>query len=159
MTSRILVATRVRATPERAFQAFTGEIGAWWRPNGLFQFSGGGPGAVALEEGLEGRFTETMADGSIFEIGRISIWDPPHLLAFSWRQASFSPQQSTEVHVHFEPAGDDTRITVEHFGWDSVPQEHVARHHFPDAVFLQRHAEWWQTLLGSLKQQVAATLT
>jgi hypothetical protein len=30
----------------------------------------------------------------------------------------------------------ETRVTVEHRGWDSVPQEHVARHGFPDAVFL-----------------------
>jgi hypothetical protein len=27
----------------------------------------------------------------------------------------------------------------------------VARHHFPDAIFLRRHAEWWQALLGSYK--------
>jgi uncharacterized protein YndB with AHSA1/START domain len=154
-TSRILVATRVRATPERAFQAFTREVNAWWRPNGLFQFTGGKPGSVAFESGVDGRFTETLEDGSVFEIGRISVWEPPRLLVFSWRQASFTPEQSTEVRVRFEPAGDETRVTVEHFGWETVPQEHVARHHFPDAIFLQRHAEWWQNLLGSLKQQLA----
>jgi hypothetical protein len=41
-------------------------------------------------------------------------------------------------------------VTVEHRGWDSVPAAHVARHGFPDAVFLRRHAEWWQGLLSGL---------
>jgi uncharacterized protein YndB with AHSA1/START domain len=80
---RILVALRVKAPPERAFEAFTREIGAWWRPNGLFQFTNGRPGAVAFEPGPGGRFTETLEDGSVFEIGRISVWEPPLRLVFS----------------------------------------------------------------------------
>jgi len=32
-----------------------------------------------------------------------------------------------------------------------VPQGHVARHGFPNTLILQRHAEWWQSLLGSFK--------
>jgi uncharacterized protein YndB with AHSA1/START domain len=156
MASRILVAVRVRATPERAFEAFTCEIGAWWRPNGLFQFSRDGPGVFAFETGPEGRFTETLKDGSVFEIGRISLWQPPHRLVFTWRQASFTAEQLTEVHVTFEPAGAETRVTVEHFGWETLPRRHVAKHNFPDTIFLQRHAEWWQTLLASYQRRAAS---
>ena len=58
--------------------------------------------------------------------------------------------------VRFEPVGTETRVTVEHLGWDTVPQDHAARHHFPDAIFLRRHAEWWQTLLARMAQQVSA---
>jgi hypothetical protein len=36
----------------------------------------------------------------------------------------------THVEVLFEPVGEETRITVTHTGWDSVPQDHVARHTF-----------------------------
>jgi len=151
MTSRILVSLRVPAAPERAFTAFVRGIGEWWRPNPLFQFSPGAPGTLGFEPGLGGRFTETYPDGRIFEIGRISVWEPGSRLAFSWRQASFAPDQATEVEVRFEPVGDGTRVTVEHRGWDSVPQEHVARHRFPDPVFLQRHGEWWQALLGTYR--------
>jgi hypothetical protein len=53
--------------------------------------------------------------------------------------------------VLFEPVGEETRITVIHAGWDSVPQDHVARHSFPDALFLRRHAEWWQQLLAACR--------
>jgi hypothetical protein len=73
---------------------------------------------------------------------------------FGWRQASFAPDQDTEVEVRFEAAGEETRVTVEHRGWDSVPMGHVARHSFPDILFLRRHGEWWQALLAALKAQV-----
>jgi uncharacterized protein YndB with AHSA1/START domain len=153
VTSRILVALRIRAAPERVFEAFTREIGLWWRPNPLFQFTPRSPGVLAFEPGVGGRFTETLASGKVFEIGRIRVWEPPSRLVFGWRQAAFQPDQDTEVEVTFQAVGEETRVTVEHRGWDTVPQEHVARHHFPDALFLRRHAEWWQALLGALKEQ------
>ena len=37
MTSKVYVALRVKAKPERAFETFVEEIGAWWRPSTLFQ--------------------------------------------------------------------------------------------------------------------------
>ena len=155
MSSRILVALRVPATPARAFQAFTAEIGLWWRPNQLFQFPPrSAAGRLAFEPGEGGRFTETAADGEVFEIGRITAWQPGARLAFTWRQASFAPGQVTEVEIRFEAVGSETRVTVEHRGWETVPQEHVARHTFPDAVFLQRHGEWWQALLASLRSRL-----
>jgi uncharacterized protein YndB with AHSA1/START domain len=154
LTSRILVSLRVAATPERAFQVFTGEIGAWWRPNGLFRFTRHDTGRVAFEPGPNGRLTEAQPDGSLFEIGRITAWQPGERLAFTWRQESFEPQHTTHVEVRFEPVGTETRVTVEHRGWDSVPIAHAARHHFPDAIFLQRHGEWWQTLLAGLRAQI-----
>lgn len=149
MSSRILVSLRVPGPPDRAFAAFTGEIAKWWRPNSLFRFARGSPGALAFEPRIDGRFIETSPSGEVFEIGRITAWEPGAKLAFTWRQESFAPEQVTHVEVRFEPTGDETRVTVEHQGWDSVPPEHVARHGFPDTVFLQRHGEWWQSLLRS----------
>ncbi|MGA0600917.1 SRPBCC family protein [Caulobacter sp. KR2-114] len=154
MSSRILVALRVPATPERTFEAFTAEIGQWWRPNGLFQFTPRSPGVLGFEPGPDGRLTETLANGKVFEIGRIRAWEPPRRLVFGWRQASFAEGQDTEVEVTFEAVGEETRVTVQHTGWDSVPQTHVAKHTFPDAIFLRRHAEWWQSLLAAFKVRV-----
>ena len=153
--SHLLVSLRVRSTPERAFEVFTKEIGLWWRPNTLFGFTAGPPGKLSFEPGIGGRLIETQSRGDVFEIGRVTAWNPGRLLAFSWRQASFAPDEITEVEVRFEPIGDETRVTVEHRGWDSVPQAHVARHGFPDAIFLRRHAEWWQAQLEALKRRSA----
>lgn len=156
MSSRILVALRVRATPARAFDVFTSEIALWWRPNAMFRFTPRDPGVLAFEPGEGGRFTETLANGKVFEIGRIRAWEPPTVgdgrLVFGWRQATFAQGQDTEVEVRFEAVGEETRVTVEHRGWDSVPDAHVARHSFPAALFLRRHGEWWQALLSAYKQ-------
>jgi hypothetical protein len=73
MPSQVLVALRVKATPERAFTAFTGEIDQWWRPNGLFQFHPLSTGCLAFEAGVGGRLTEQPSTGGRFEIGRIRI--------------------------------------------------------------------------------------
>lgn len=149
MSSRLLVSLRVTATPQRAFDVFTRDIAAWWRPNGLFQFTPSGAGVMSFEPGKDGRLIETQQDGSVFEVGCVTGWEPGVRLAFGWRQASFTGAQHTHVEVRFEAIGDQTRVTVEHHGWDTVPQEHVARHHFPDGVFLLRHGEWWRALLAS----------
>jgi len=154
--SKVLVALRVRASPERAFEAFTREIGAWWRPNGLFAFTPRDPGRLAFEPGADGRLIETLPGGKVFEIGRVRAWEPPNRLVFGWRQATFTPEQDTEVEVRFEPVGEETRVTVEHVGWEVIPQAHAARHGFPLPLFLTRHAEWWQALLASYKTQAEA---
>lgn len=154
--SRVVVAIRVAATPERAFDVFTREIGQWWKPAPLFAFTPGPPGTLAFERHPGGRLVETHADGTSFEIGRVVEWRPGERLAFTWRQSTFADDQSTEVSVRFEAVGHETRVTVEHRGWDAIPQRHEARHTFPNAIFLQRHGEWWQALLGALARRVAS---
>ncbi len=124
MTSKVVVALRVKASRERAFDVFTREIGLWWRPNDLFRFTAGPPGRMAFEPWLDGRLTETDPQGRWFEIGRITEWAPGERLAFTWRQANFAPDHLTEVEVSFEPIGDETRVTVEHRGWDQAPADH-----------------------------------
>ncbi len=155
MTSKVYVALRVKAPPERAFAAFVGEIGAWWRPNGLFQTTPRAPGVLAFEPGEGGRLTETLASGKVFEIGRITAWEPPARLVFSWRQANFPPDLHTEVEVRFEPVGEETRVSVEHRGFDRVPAGSAARHGFPDQALLMRLAEWWRMLLTSYGERAA----
>ena len=153
MASRVVVALRVKASPARAFEVFTAEIDQWWTPNGLFAFTPRSPGVLSFDG--EARLVETLPNGKVFEIGRVTAWEPGARLAFGWRQASFTPEMATHVEITFEPVGEaETRITVSHAGWDSVPQAHVARHGFPEAVFLQRHGEWWRALLGRLGERV-----
>ena len=156
MASRVLVALRVAATPERAFAAFTDDIGQWWQPNGLFQLTPSGPGQMLFEPGPRGRLVELQSSGDEYEVGRITLWDPPAALAFQWRPASFSVEQTTEVHVRFEPVGAETRVVVEHTGWDTIAPQNASRHGFPLQAFLSREAEWWQAQLRSLHAHIQA---
>lgn len=151
MTSKVFVALRVRATPERAFCAFVDEIGAWWRPSPLFRTTPRAAGRLAFEPGEGGRLIETLDNGKVFEIGKIRAWEPPVRLVFSWRQASFPLDLHTEVEVRFEAVGDETRVSVEHRGFDQVPAASAARHGFPDEALLMRLAEWWRDQLASLR--------
>jgi uncharacterized protein YndB with AHSA1/START domain len=147
---RVLVAARVPCEPAQAFTRFTTEIDQWWQPNGLFQFSEGRTGTLTFEIGEGGRLIETYDDGSVFVIGIIRTWAPPRLLVLSWRYASFPPDLSTELHVTFEPTGPgQTRVTIEHYGWEAIPSDHATRHRFPLPTFQLRFAEWWRALLGA----------
>jgi len=156
MTSKAFLALRVPADPARAFEAFTQEIASWWRPDRLFQITPEGDGELRFEPGVDGRLVTQLSNGETFEIGRISVWEPGKRLVFVWRQASFPPEHSTEVEVLFEPAGEETRVSIEHRAWDTIPQRHVARHGFPERVTLQRVADWWRASLWALRDQLAA---
>jgi uncharacterized protein YndB with AHSA1/START domain len=152
VTSKVYVALRVKATPERAFAAFVQEIGAWWRPSVLFQTTPR-PGRLSFEPGEGGRLIETREGGKVFEIGRIRVWEPPQRLVFAWRQANVPPELHTEVEIAFQAVGEETRVSVEHRGFDQVPAG-AARHGFPDEVLLMRLADFWRNQLGAVSEIV-----
>jgi uncharacterized protein YndB with AHSA1/START domain len=154
MTSKVYVALSVSAAPERAFRVFVEEIGDWWRPNPLFQTTPRPPGRLAIEPGEGGRFTETLQNGKVFEIGRVLVWEPPERLVFSWRQATFPLDLHTEVEICFRAVGAETRVSIEHRGFDRVPAESAARHGFPDAALLARLAEFWQAQIGAVGARI-----
>jgi uncharacterized protein YndB with AHSA1/START domain len=156
LTSRVLVALRVKATPARAFEVFTSEIAAWWRPDDAFRFTPRSPGVLSFEPHEGGRFLETLANGNVYEAGRIQHWAPGERLVFTWRCAWFPPDVATTVEVRFEAVGDETRVSVEHSGWDAVPAENASRHGFPLSFFLRQEAEWWQVLLQSLSVKASS---
>ncbi len=151
VTSKVFISLRLPADPTRAFEAFTREISSWWQPDPLFQITSQGDGELAFEPGAGGRLITQLNNGDTFEIGRVSVWEPGKRLVFGWRHASFPPEQSTEVEVRFEPIGNETRVSIEHRAWDTIPQRHVARHGFPEHVTLQRVADWWRASLAALR--------
>ena|SRR5258708_8159739 len=91
MTAAVIVSIRVGATRLRAFEAFTEEIGEWWRPNPLFALTPRGDGHLRFEPGEGGRLVATLANGKEFEVGRIIVWKPGERLALTWRHATFAP--------------------------------------------------------------------
>jgi Activator of Hsp90 ATPase homolog 1-like protein len=159
MTSRVVVSIRVPCSPIQAFEVFTEEIGEWWSYDTFFKLTPRSPGVMAFEPpddaGRGGRLVEKLPDGKVFEVGPIRAWSPGQRLVVGWRQATFGPDHATEVEVRFEPVGAETRVTVEHRGWDSVAQDHVARHGFPLLLFNQRQGEYWRNLLSRLKDRTA----
>lgn len=152
MTSSVTVAMRVAASPERAFDVFTGQISAWWRPHVEFATTPRAPGMLAFQQ--RSRLIETLADGKVFEIGKVITWDRPNRLGFTWRQASFPPDLLTRVEVVFEAAGDQTRVTITHHGFERVPEGNAARHGFPDDFLLRRLMDFWRGNLTGLAAEI-----
>lgn len=154
--ARVLVAQRIAAPPARTFRAFVDEIGAWWRPSPLFRLTARPDATLAFEGVPPDRLVAVDVDGERWEVGAVHGWDPPHRLAFGWRPAGLADDQSTEVVVTFAPVDDgrSTRVTVEHFGWDTIPSEHATRHDFPLHDFQQRLAEWWRDQLDRVAHHV-----
>lgn len=118
---------------DAAFRIFTAEIGAWW-PAG---FSGKGS-KLSMETRVGGRFVETRADGTEYEIGRLTAYQPPHLVAFTWRAPSWE-NVATQVEVRFAAEGDGTRIELEHSGWEQDAKTRDARKGYDGG---------WDTMLG-----------
>ena len=160
MTSRVIVSIRVPCSPVQAFDIFTQEIGAWWTDSDLFRFTPRSPGTLAFEPpddtGAGGRLVERLPNGKTFEVGPIRLWERGERLVVGWRQANFGPDHATQVDVRFEPVGAETRVSVEHSGWDTVPQEHLARHGFPLQFTNQRQGEQWRAGLERIKSRAAA---
>jgi uncharacterized protein YndB with AHSA1/START domain len=138
-----------------AFDVFTNEIALWWQPDELFRITARGDGRLAFEPGVGGRLFTQLDDGSTFEIGRVSAWEPGKRLRFSWRQSTFTDEQSTEVEVLFEAVGKETRVSIEHRAWDTLPQRHAARHGFPEHATLARVGDWWRVSLTAFKKRMA----
>lgn len=147
----VIVALRVAASPTAAFAAFTRDIGDWWQSHPLFALSPRGDGRLCFDpEGPDGRLVTRFDDGKEWEIGRVRHWRPGERVAFGWRLPSFAEGQTTEVDIRFEAIGAETRVTVEHRGWDGIPQAHAARHGFALMLFQRRLGEHWRGLLAAM---------
>jgi uncharacterized protein YndB with AHSA1/START domain len=108
----------VGTPPEVAFRVFTEGIGDWW-PARTHSVGEDRVEAVVLEGGQGGRFYERLEDGTEHEWGRVTEWDPPHRLAFSWYPGRGS-ETSQVVEVRFEPEDGGTRVELEQRGWEAL---------------------------------------
>ena len=112
----------VDLSPADAFAAFSDGINAWWPRE--FTWSGQLLERIAIEPRVGGFCHEIGSGGMRLDWGRVSAWEPPHRLAFSWqigpdRVPEINPSRASQVEVRFEPAsGDRTLVTLVHTGWE-----------------------------------------
>jgi len=140
----------------RPIAVFTRELDTWWGRGPRYRFLAPYQGTLVLEPGIGGRLLH-MADaaaGRVFVVGIVEVWEPPHRLALTWRLPNFAPDQATRVSVSFEPAGDGTRVSVTHSGWDAIPAAHPARHGMTDRAFVLFRGHWWADQLTSAKRHI-----
>jgi uncharacterized protein YndB with AHSA1/START domain len=153
-TGSVTVSTVVAVDPVTAFDLFTSEIGAWWKPKRNSLFQNGRSGSLTFQDG---RVLEIYGSGEPFEVGRVLAWEPPTRLLFEWRHEGFAPGERTEVEVRFEPAPAGTRVTVEHRGWDALAPNHPARHGFTGTAFTGMIGLCWADALTNLRAAALRT--
>lgn len=152
------IAVRVDVAPAVAFDVFVREIDQWWRRGPKFRHAGKSPGTIRIEPCLGGAVVEAWRDGGrerSFELGRITHWQPPDRLAFTFRNATFAPLEQTEVEVTFAAVGSATLVTVRHSGWEALRADHPARHGMGDRELQGSIGSMWGDLLTSLRELVA----
>lgn len=131
---------RVECSREISFRVFCTEVSAWW-PTGF----GGDGSKVFLENRVGGRLFETRLDGTEYVIGLVSAYEPPSVVAFSWRAPSW--ELTTNVEVRFIADGTGTRIELEHSGFDQDEKLRDARKSYDGG---------WERILGYYKSRAAS---
>src|SRR5919198_123801 len=123
----VLASIDVAVDPSAAFQIFTEEIGSWGEPGPTTWNDAPRALGMRFEPGVGGRWVEVYDEdtGEGFEMGRVTVWDPPARLVFGYRDNDLL-DPATEVEVRFEPIEGGTRVSLEHRGWERITED-VAR--------------------------------
>jgi uncharacterized protein YndB with AHSA1/START domain len=116
-----LVAVRESVTVncqlDEAFALFTTRMGEWW-PLDKASYGGDRAQDIFLEPRIGGRFFERFVDGDELQVGRVVDCDPPNRITFTWKSADWEGE--TEVEVKFTPQATETRVDLEHRGFERL---------------------------------------
>jgi uncharacterized protein YndB with AHSA1/START domain len=150
------VSVSVAVPPMLAFEIFTQEIDRWWRRGLKFRNAGADNGFIHIEPKLGGRLFESIdggdSDTHVFEVGRVSVWEPPTRLCFTWRNANYAAHEQTTVDVVFAAAAAGTLVTVTHYGLAALRADHPARHGHQGAQYSRLIGLWWGDQMTALRQ-------
>lgn len=120
MTEPLTLSFDVACSVEHAFITWTTRIASWWPSDHTVA-----GGEVVLEPGLAGRIFERSTDGTEHDWGRITLWDPPSALGYSWRLER-EAEHATHVEIRFVAVGGaSTRVEIEHRGWEALGETAV----------------------------------
>ena len=128
----------VPLAPGEAVRLFTTEIDSWW-PRTTHSVGEEHTTRIGFEPHEGGRVYETTDDGSEHEWGRVTTWDPPGRIIFSW-YPSRGPETAQEIELHFVPTDTGTRLEFEHRGWEVMGER--------AAEMAADYASGWDTVLG-----------
>jgi uncharacterized protein YndB with AHSA1/START domain len=151
MTEPLLRDLAVDCPVEHAFDVWTRRIDAWWPRD--HTATGREDVRVVLESRVGGRIYERTSDGTEHDWGEVTVWEPPHRLAYLWHFRS-DRTAATDVDIRFVAEGARTRIVIEHTGWERLGDQ--------APTWRDRNRMGWSTLLphftaAAQSQQGSAT--
>jgi len=119
----LVVEFDVQAPPAKAFRMWTAHTGLWWPKDHTIT---GDPASVIFEPYVGGRIIESADDGAQHVWGRVTTWDEPRRLEFSWH-LFFDETVATRVSLTFEDLGDATRVRLENSGFAALADAGAVR--------------------------------
>ena len=117
MTEPLRLDLVVAGPVEHAFDVWATRIDTWWPRD--HSASGDPDARVVLEPRVGGRIYEVTADGRELEWGEVTGWEPPQRLAYHWHLRT-DRASATDVEIRFVAVGDETRVEIEHSGWERL---------------------------------------
>jgi uncharacterized protein YndB with AHSA1/START domain len=110
----------VDCSQQHAFDTFTERIYTWW-PYETHSPADERPVAAVFEPRVGGRVYDRLASGEEHEWATVLVWEPPERFVIDWHVTPTKP--STELEVRFTPEGAQTRVDLEHRGWEAYGDE------------------------------------
>jgi len=115
---------RVHCPVEDAFRLFTENLAEWW-PLASHSLSGDDAESCALEPFAGGRLFERTRSGEERDWGTVTVWDPPHRVAFAWHPGEqYDETQTVEVEFRTDAVG--TEVILTHHGWTAQAPQALA---------------------------------
>ena len=109
----IVLTYELAVPPDVAFDALTRRIGEWWPE----PYSPGGLEGVHVGTAVGAPVTMSLADGTTYPWGTVTVWDPPRRYAQSFTLAQ-DPENPSVLDVRFADREDGgCAVTFEHGGW------------------------------------------
>lgn len=109
----------IKAAKAKVFDAFVNHINEWWLRKGKYSYSFAPeetkPKSVHFEPRLGGRYYEIFENGQEYQIGEITVWQPPDRIAYTWKGEEY--KQPTLVDVVFAENSGQTLVTLTHSGF------------------------------------------
>lgn len=120
----LVVEFNVAASCEHAFDMWSNRASLWWprshtvtRADDL---------EIVFETHPGGRIYERAADGTEHDWGEVTVWEPPHRVAYVWH-LFFDPAEATEVDVTFHTVDGGTEVRIEQRGFERLGEAGVLR--------------------------------
>jgi uncharacterized protein YndB with AHSA1/START domain len=136
----------VPAAPQRAFELFTAHIQEWL-PLRTHAVDPEHAVGITFGAGTGDTIFETLADGSTEIWGTVTVWEPPHRVAYTWHPGS-AEAEATSVEVTFTPDGPgSTVVRLVHSGWEHRPDGAAARDSYDSG---------WEGVIGSFAETAAS---
>ncbi len=118
MIEPLHISFEVDCPVEHAFDTWTSRIDDWWPAD--HTVSNDSTSTILLEREVGGRLYERTTDGSEFDWGRITQWDPPTDFGYTWHLRR-DAADATDVMISFRPTRNRrTRVDIVHSGWERL---------------------------------------